>query len=390
MPSSLLRLSCGLAAICLGCAPAHAQFGLGNLLQGVTGAAAAAAGAAAVQSATQPSAPAEAASGAATPVPPPPVYSQAELQAVLQAPVQAQEVPAGQLKSNLVLKGKRFHVAEYRVLFEVAGKVTANTRAAYFGGTNYGATRMSITYTVPQPDIALLQAVTDKAYADFLAQLQAAGLQPESSEAFVREHGAIYEATQEGTRAGAEVVEETDLGYGSRKYLVFAPTGTRLVPRGFAGLGAGNIGKRIDFTKGNLEALSVSVVVNLAAQESSGGGSSLFRRGSSANASAAMELAMAPRQLGVIQSHAHTQTVALSGAIPVPGQFANFREVGGYDSSKDAAVKALQVFGALTMGVAANNSKRVDLAIDVDQAALARQALQGLTGLNKAVATSIQ
>ena len=291
--------------------------------------------------------------------------------------------------SNVVLKGKRFYIAEYRVLFEVGGKVTANTRAAYFGGRDYGATRVTVNYDLPKPDVQFFQQITDKGYADFLAKLEAAGLKPEPAEAFVKENGAVYESSADGSRPGAEVFEEVDLGYGKRKYLVMAPTGTRLVARSFIGLGAGNIGKRIDFSKGQMEGVSVGMVVNLAAQESSGGGSSMFKRGSSANASAAMELAMPPKQLGALQTHATTQIVSLSGPLAVPGQFGTLREIGGYDSSKDPVVAGINMLGRLTMGVAGNNSKKVDMALDVDGPALARQALQGIAAVNQAVVGGI-
>jgi hypothetical protein len=372
--------------------PAAAQFNLKGLLSGIAGPAAvgAAADAATAPPAdAAPAAPADPnAPAAAAPAPPAPVPTPAEIQAILQAPPAPLDAP-GIVKGTATLKGKRFYIAEYRVLFEVEGKVTANTRAAYFGGTNYGATRVSVNYKVPQPNIGLLQAITDRGYADFLARLEAAGAKPEATESFVRENGAIYESTADATRMGAEVYEEVDLGYGKRKYLVFVPTGTKMVARSFIGLGAGNIGKRIDFTKGNLEGVSVGMVVNLAAQESSGGGSSLFKRGSNANASAAMEVATAPKQLGVLQTHAHTHTVSMPAPLPVPGQFANLREVGGYDTQKDALVKGIQILGALTMGVAANSSKTVDMVIDVDQAALARQAMQGVAAVNQAAVSGI-
>jgi hypothetical protein len=387
---SSFRLACA-ALVATASLPSAAQFSLGSLLQGVANQAAAgaanAAAAAAVQGALAPAQGASAPAGAAEAPAPTRVATAEELQAILQAPPAAMEPPA--TKGSMALKGKRFYLAEYRVLFEVGGKVTANTRAAYFGGVDRGATRMTVTYSVPKVDVALLQAITDRAYADFVAQLAAAGLQPEPAEAFVKENGAVYEATVDATRPGAEVHEEVDLGYGSRKYMVFTPAGTKMVSRGFAGIGAGNIGKRIDFSKSNLEGVSVGIAVNLAAQESSGGGSSLFKRGSSANASAAMEVLMPPKQAGVAQSHARSEVVALPGAMPVPGQFASFREVGGYDSSKDAAVRGIQMLGALTMGVAGNNSKRVDMEIDVDNGALARQVLQGVTAVHKATVAGI-
>lgn len=297
---------------------------------------------------------------------------------------------SGIAKSNAVLKGKRFYIAEYRVLFEVGGKVTANTRAAYFGGRDYGATRVTVNYEWPKPDVQLMQAITDRAYADFLARMEAAGLKPEPIEPFVQANGAVYETKVEASKPGAEVYEEVELGYGKRKYMVFAPTGTRTVERGFIGLGAGNIGKRIDFGKANLEGVSVGMVVNLAAQESSGGGSSMFKRGSSANASAAMEVGVPPKQFGVLQTHATTQAVQLTAPLAVPGQFAEFRETGGYDTQKDALVKGIQILGALTMGVAGNSAKKVDMAVEVDAAALAKHALQGMASTNQAMVAAIQ
>lgn len=314
--------------------------------------------------------------------------------ALAQAAPAAGDAPAPEplpaVKSNAALKGKRFYLAEYRVLFEVSGNVSASTRAAYFGGRDYGATRVSVNYKVPQPNLQLLQAITDKAHADFLARLEAAGLQPEPAEAFVQANGAIYEFGAPGSRPGAEVYEDVELGWGKRRYLVMAPTGTRTVARGFIGLGAGNIGKRIEWSKAQLEGVSVSMVVNLAAQESSGGGSSMFKRGSSANASAAMEVAMAPRMGGVLQTHAHSQVVSLGGPWPAAGLFATLRETGGYDSSKDAVVSGINMLGRLTMGVAGNNSKRVDMALEVDEAALADLAGKALSAVNAAVAGAIQ
>lgn len=305
------------------------------------------------------------------------------------APAAPAAALAPQVKGQAVLKGKRFYIAEYRVLFEVGGNVSANTRAAYFGGRDYGATRVSVNYKVPEPDVKLMQAITDKAYADFLARLDAAGLKPEPAEAFVKENGAVYESTTEASKQGAEVFEDVELGYGKRKYMVFAPTGTKMVSRSFIGLGAGNIGKRIDFSKGNLEGVSVGMVVNLAAQESSGGGSSMFKRGSSANASAAMEIALPPKQLGILQTHARTEIVGLEAPLAVPGQFANLKETGGYDSQKDPVVAGIQMLGKLTMGLAGNNSKKVDMALEIDAQALEAQALQGITAINQAAVGGI-
>ncbi|MGV3572860.1 MAG: hypothetical protein ACO1PB_19880 [Ramlibacter sp.] len=315
-------------------------------------------------------------------------FAQAPAPAPAEAPLIAEAPP--QVKGNAALKGKRFYIAEYRVLFEVAGSATASTRAGYMPGMDFGATRSTVAYAVPKPNVELFQAITDKAYADFLAKLEAAGVKPEPADAFTRENGAVYEATAEGSKPGAEVYEDVDLGHGKRKYLVMVPTGTRAVPRGFIGIGAGNIGKRIDFSKANLEGVSVGMAVHLAAQESSGSGSSIFRRGSSASASAAMEIVMPPKSAGVLQTHARGEVISLAAAMPVPGQFATLRESGGYDTQKDAAVQAINMIGRLALGVAGNNSKKVEMAVEVDEAALQQQALKGIMAVNAGVAAAVQ
>lgn len=290
--------------------------------------------------------------------------------------------------SNLALKGKRFYIAEFRVLFDVGGEVSANTRGAYIPGRDYGSTRMKVTYTVPQPDVAAFQAITDRAFDDFKARLAAAGVSPDDAQALTREYGAIYEASQPASQPGAPVYLEKNLGHAQRKYLVMAPTGMKLVPRGFAGMGAGNIGKRVEWSKGNLEALSVSVAVNIANLESSGSGSSLFKRSSSASADEGMTITAAPDS-HLAQSHAHTQTVVMKKALEVGGGFARFREVGGYDSDKDPVGRVAGVLTNLA-GMGANKSSRVDMQVDLDGPAMGRLSLQGLATVNQALTDRIK
>ncbi len=317
----------------------------------------------------------------------PAAASAADIQAALQAPVTLLDAGSA-VKGSAAIKGKRFYISEYRVMVESGGSVTASTRAAYFGGTDYGATRMTVNYQAPQLDIAALQAVVDKAYADFVSRLEAAGAKPEAPDAIIREAGVVYEASQDATRPGAPVVHESDLGYGKRRYMVFAPTGMKLNPRGFAGLGAGNISARINYSKNNVEAISVVMAINLAAQESSGSGSSMFRRGSSVNASAAMEIGGAPGIL-MLQGHAMGQVLHPGTALSIPGQFATLRETGGYDSRQDAAVAGIEALGRM-MGQAGNQSKRVEMTLDIDTAAMSRMALQGLVSMNQGIAAAIR
>lgn len=311
----------------------------------------------------------------------------AAIQPALDAPVTL--LPAdGLVDGKLDMKGKRFYIAEFRVLFDVGGQVSANTRGSYLPGRDYGSTRAKVNYTVPQIDVAAFQAITDKAWEDFKARLAAAGVKVEDREAFEREHGAIYEATEEASKPGKPVFIDKNYGHSERKFLVMAPAGMKLHSRGFAGLGAGNIGKRIEWSKSNLEALSISVAVNIAALESSGSGMTMIKRESSASAGEGMSISMAPDTL-LVQSHAHTNILRMNGPLAVDGSFASFREVGGYDTDKDAVGRTMGLLTNLA-GMGANKTKRTDTEVDIDGPAMGRMALQGLATINQAIADRIR
>ncbi len=293
------------------------------------------------------------------------------------------------LEGQLKLAGKQFYISEYRVLFEVSGKVSASTRAGYLPGTNYGATRSTIKYAIANLDIPALQAIVDRSWADFKARLAEQGVQVADSAQFVAHHGEVYSADQAASSADAPVYVEENLGYTERKFLVLAPTGTKIHSRGIAGLGAGNLGKRMEFVKGGKEGVAIGVAIHIAGLESSGSGSSiLHREGASTAADEAMQLALPPRAVSV-QTHAESTSARLTKPVPIPGTFARFREVDGYDTQKDTAVRTLQVLGNLA-GVAANKSKTVEMAVDLDGPATARMALQGLSAFNRDVVMALK
>lgn len=293
------------------------------------------------------------------------------------------------LEGEIKLAGKRLYLAEFRVLFEVAGEVSANTRAGRLPGVNYGATHSRIKYQVPQVDVAALQAITDKAYADFLTRLQAAGVTLEPADNFIAQHGAVYPATEAASTADAPVFEEINLGHTRRKYMVFAPTGMKLHSRGLAGLGAGDIGARIGYVKNKLEGLSVGVALNVAALESSGSGSSILNQ-DGANTSARPEMSLAaPTGSTIAQGHAEAGALRLTKTVAIPGTFAVMRETGGYDTQKDAAVRSVQLLSNL-MGVAASKSKTVEMALELDGPSTSRLALQALSGFNQSLVDQIK
>ncbi|MCF8160144.1 MAG: hypothetical protein K9J76_05545 [Polaromonas sp.] len=292
-------------------------------------------------------------------------------------------------EGNLKLGGKRFYLAEFRVLYEVAGEVSARTNAGYMPGTSYGATSSRIKYQVPQVDVAALQALTDKAFADFQQRLLHAGVTPDPADAFISQHGAVYPATEAGSTANSPVYIEENLGHTKRKYMVFAPTGMKLQPRGFAGLGAGNMGIRMDWVKNKFEGLNVGLALNFASLESSGSGSSILNRdGSSTAAQPVMSIAT-PSGSVVAQGHVDAGALYMPKPTTVPGDFAKMRETGGFDTQKDAGVKGLQMLGNL-MGVAANTSKTVEMELELDGTTTTRLALQAMSTFNQSLVDKIK
>lgn len=296
---------------------------------------------------------------------------------------------AGFLEGELNTSGKRFYISEFRVLFEVGGEVSASTRAGHMPGTNYGGTRSRIKYQVANLDIPALQALTDKAWADLQRRLAADGVTVEDSASFIAQNGVVYAATEPASTATAPVYIEQNFGHSTRKYLVLAPTGTHLHPRGFAGMGAGDMGKRVEWSKSGFDGIAIGVALNIASLETSGSGSSIIHRdGASTGAGEEMSVTAPPGAV-VASGHVDAGSIRAPKGLPVAGNFARFREVGGYDSQKHAAVRALQVVGNLA-GVAANASKTVEMEIDLDGPATSRMALTGLITFNKAISDQLK
>jgi len=309
----------------------------------------------------------------------------ANLQQALGEPVSPVAPVPNMIDGKLDLKGKKFYVAEFRVLFEVGGSVTASTRAGYMpGGTNYGATRATINYNMPKVDIAAMQAITDKAYEDFRKRVEQAGVRLDEPNNFVRANGTVYATTEEPSKPGAPVI----LDKNNRKYVVMAPTGMKLHSRGFAGLGTGDMSKRMDWSRASIDGLTISMAVNLAALESSGNASSILQRGSSVNAYEGMHVVTAPDSV-LLQTHVGSGGLYLVKPVPVQGHFANFKEVGGYNTATDSVAQSM-AFLSNRAGVAANNSSRTEMEFEVDTGAMARMALSGIATVNQAIVERIR
>lgn len=310
--------------------------------------------------------------------------SQQSIQKVLAEniePIAADGLLSGQIK----LTGKKVYVQEYRVMFDVSGEVKANTRGGYLLGTDYGSTRVTVTYKIPNVDVAAFQAITDRAWEDFKQRLGRKGLdvvygQPAD--------GAVYEATEEPSTPAKPVYTTVNLGHSKRTYLMMAPTGMKLVPRGFAGIGAGNIGKRIEWSKTNQEGLMITQTINLTEHESSGSGSSIWKRQSTADVKSALIVGNSPMEWPA-RTAVNSESLRTEKPMAIDGQFANFRDVGGYDSTKDAGGRALGLFQNM-MGQGANQYKTINKEVDLDGPAMARLSLQGMVTYNQAIVDGIK
>lgn len=71
--------------------------------------------------------------------------------------------------------GKRIAVAAFRVAFITDNKITAQVRGAYLPGMDMSGARSSFFVELKGVNARTMQAVTDRAYADLLAQLAASG-----------------------------------------------------------------------------------------------------------------------------------------------------------------------------------------------------------------------
>lgn len=303
--------------------------------------------------------------------------------AALQEPVDVLDISSA-MDGSLAVRNRTIVITEYRVLFDVGGEVNASTRGGYLLGTDYGSTRVTVKYKIPNVDVAAFQAITDRAFEDFKARMLASGANVRFGNPA---EGGVYDTTEPGSSPDKPVYLTKKLGQSTRQYLVMAPTGMRLIPRGFTGIGAGNIGKRIEWSKANTEGLSITQTIQIAEHESSGSGSSIFRRGSEADAKSSLS-AGAPDEL-VVQSHVYGGVVRIKEPLPVPGAFANFKAVGGFDSDKDTG---MQVLGRLQnlAGMGADKFKTVEQEVELNGPAMARLSLQGLATLNKAVVDAIR
>lgn len=286
------------------------------------------------------------------------------------------------------LSGKQAYIAEYLLLVDLSGEVPAAPRAGQLLGVPLGEGAAVLAYRT-QHDIAALQALTDRAWADLQARLAAAGVVLADPATVVREHGAVYEATDPASAPGAPVLLESKQGNTTRRYLAMAPSGMRLVPRSAAGIGLGNIAARVAYPAKRIEGLSLAMAINLSALDATGQRATSFAApGGLPTLSPLMELAPAP-SAALVHAHAQLALVNLGEALVPAAEFARLRRapMDGPIPSNDPLLPLISI-GRRLLGE--QGPQRIDALLELDGPATARLVVFLTSAANQAIADALK
>ena len=180
---------------------------------------------------------------------------------------------------------KRVAVAGFRVAFVTKDSATAQVRASSFLGRDTSGARMTVNAALEGVDAATLQAVTDKAYANFLEQLRLAGREVVPQEE-LKEFLSGVQATP--TSTDKPFTKE----FGAQTLQLFAPTGMPLwfihIEGPWSDRGAFDLGnwRRLGEYSKKYDAIVVTplILVNFVSMQSSGNQSGLIARTAEADA----------------------------------------------------------------------------------------------------------
>lgn len=257
-----------------------------------------------------------------------------------------------------VLPGnKRVAVAGFRVAFITSNTATARVRASYLPGRDTSGASSTLVVRLAGVDYATMQALTDKAYADFLAQLRLAGreLLPQEE---LREFLAGVDVT--ASSPGKPYVKEGD----AQTAAVFAPSG---MPLWFhngdvawsdkSPFDQKNLRSMAEYShKLNAIVLAPLIVVDFARMSSSGNQSGLVSN--SAEVGAAAELRVSAFHTRVTRSEetrsglvmkGDDATVSLTRGFVSDAKFASLKEAASTDNK--ATVGIFNALGS-AMGLA--------------------------------------
>ncbi len=291
-----------------------------------------------------------------------------------------------------VLPGnKRVAVAGFRVIFITSNTVSAQVRASYMPGRDTSGASSKLTVKLSGVDIATMQALTDKAYADFLEQLSLAGRQPVPQQELQEFLGGVDVSP---TSASKPYTLESN----GQTAVAFAPTGMPLwfhngdVAWSDKGpFDQKNLRSVSDYSQ-KLNAIVVTplIVVNFARMSSSGNTSGFTSR--TAETGAKLELSVGMFSSRVIRAEETRSGIVMKGddaainmtkAFISDRNFGTLREVAASDNTATKSVfdnlgKAMGMANA--GGAARSKSENVAETSNAQFYSAANEALTNATG----------
>lgn len=300
----------------------------------------------------------------------------------------------GKDATKILPMNKRVGVAGFRVVFVTDNSIKAQVRASYFGGVDRSGASAKMDVGLSGVDGKTLQAITDQAYATFLAQLAAAGREVVPAEEFQK---FFAELQPTATSPEQPYRKEVTLGYGKQTGVAYSPTGIPLWFSNWDGLWSDktfdqhNI-KRFNEAAQRSGAMVVApvIVVDFAQMSSSGNRSGFLAREASVGATLSMSVSAFSSSLtnalevrGGYVSKGEDARVNLTQGIGSEIGFATMQEVKKEDNS--ATKGMFDALGGL-MGMAnaggAARSKSTNQAVTNNEAyaEAARDALSRATG----------
>lgn len=289
-----------------------------------------------------------------------------------------------------VLPGnKRVAITGFRVAFITSNTVTAQVRASYFLGRDTSGASSKLTVRLAGVDSTAMQALTDRAYADFVAQLRLAG-----REVVPQEELRDFFAGIDTVATGKPYSQESN----QQAATVFSPTGLPLWFHNWDGAWSDrgmfdqkNIRSLADYSqKINAIAIAPLIVVDFAQMSSSGNRSGILAR--SAETGAKLALSVSAFSSRVIRAEETRSGIVMKGddaAINLTQgfvserSFGTIREVAATDNQAtksvfDAIGKSMGMANA--GGAARKQSENVAESSNALYAAAAGEALQNATG----------
>lgn len=294
--------------------------------------------------------------------------------------------PAGHARTVMAgeKKSQNIYIPSYRVAFQMAGKVSASTRGGYALGTNRSGTSVTSNTALDGIDFQQMQAIVDRAHADLVARLEAAGFNVLDEAEWRAAPSASKLDWAKASTAETPMTVEGKSGNTETAYVLVTPTGMQNWPETVmpANLGTSRALRR------ELDAVMLvpRLVVNYAQMESSGSGKSgLFSRGSEVSVAPAIHGGGYAGGFGFdnwkarVGQHGGFIEFKPETVLDAPGSFATVEKTDG-----DRASRAGNVANAITWAlVGVGNFRDVQyLHYDADPEAYARLAEVALAKQN--------